>query len=42
VIRVGESTSEIRGVVTDVVVPIVVPIAGAYATHKLSNRKPKK
>jgi hypothetical protein len=41
VIPVGENTPETRGIVTDVVVPIVAPIAGAYATHKLSNRKPK-
>jgi hypothetical protein len=32
---------ETRGAVTDVIVPIVASIAGAYATHKLNQRKPK-
>jgi hypothetical protein len=33
---------ETRGAVTDVIVPIVASIAGAYATHKVNQRKPKK
>lgn len=32
---------ETRGAVTEVIVPIIASIAGAYATHKLNQRKPK-
>jgi hypothetical protein len=31
-----------KGIVTDVIVPLAAPTVGAYAAHKLGQRKPKK